>query len=345
MIHCTIHPPARKNCSADILAVFAVTPPHSTPSRLRPFVSSAVLALAFFFSLALPALAQLPDGITCDPLKWGTIDADSAGVTFTEDPSGNDLKIKCTGTAPTPGTGDYPTLSDEAIISVLEDGGYTFDERETDEVLFELSNLRFSGGQEIDYGGNFVFLGNIRSTGDRTTALNLNVRREETRDYSIEIDSVADVQTDGAGSRGIDVRYLGDVEFFNHGHVRTTGDRIPHSDGSAARSYAVEVRSIHGDALAVNETRGRITTTGSEARGLVARAVDGDAEAINHGTVETSGDGFSRSDAYGIYGYSEGGHATAVNEASGQITTVVRVHTVSMQNPMGLRRRPRIMER
>ena len=260
---------------------------------LRLPVPSAVLALAFVFSLAFPAVAQLPDGITCDPLKWGTIDADSTGVTFTEDPSGNDLKIKCTGTAPTPGTGDYPTLSDEAIISVLVDGDDTFDdERETDEVLFELSNLRFSGGQEID-GGNLIFLGNIRSIGDRATALNLDVRREETRDYSIEIDSVADVQTDGAGSRGIDVRYLGDVEFFNHGHVRTTGDRIPHSDGSAARSHAVEARSMHGDAVAVNETRGRITTTGSEARGLVARAVDGDAEAINHGTVETSGDGFS----------------------------------------------------
>ena len=171
--------------------------PHSTPSWLRLPVSSAVLALAFVFSLAFPALAQLPDGITCDPLKRGTIDADSAGVTFTEDPSGTDLRIKCTGTAPTSDTGDYATLSDEAIISVLEDGGYT-DESDSDEVLFELSNLRFSGGQEIDYGGNFVFQGNIRSTGDRTTALNLNVRLEETRDDSIEIDSVADVETEGA---------------------------------------------------------------------------------------------------------------------------------------------------
>ena len=122
-------------------------------------------------------------------------------------------------------------------------------------------------------------------------------------------------------SRGIYIRYLGDVEFFNHGDVRTTGDRLTGSGDSVSRSHAVEVRSMHGDAVAVNETSGRITTTGSEARGLVARAVDGDAEAINHGTVETSGDGFSSSDAYGIYGYSEGGHATAVNEASGQITT------------------------
>ena len=294
--------------------------PHSTPSRLRLSVSSAVLALAFFFSLALPALAQLPDGITCDPLKRGTIDADSTGVTFTEDPSGTDLRIKCTGTAPTPGTGDYPTLSDEAIISVLEDGGYT-GESDADEVLFELSNLRFSGGQEIDYGGNFVFTGNIQSIGDRATAFRLDVQREETRDDGIEIDSVADVETDGAASRGIYVRYLGDVEFFNHGDVRTTGDRLARPDGSASRSHAVEVRSIDGDAVAVNEVGARITTTGSEARGLVARAGDGNAEAINHGTVQTSGDGFSTSEAYGIYGYSEGGDATAVNEAGGQITT------------------------
>lgn len=293
--------------------------PHSTPSRLRLSVSSAVLALAFVFSLAFPALAQLPDGITCDPLKRGTIDADSTGVTFTEDPSGTDLRIKCTGTAPTPGTGDYPTLSDEAIISVLEDGGYT-GESDADEVLFELSNLRFSGGQEIDYGGNFVFTGNIQSIGDRATALNFDVQREETRDDTIEIDSVADVETEGAGSRGIYVRYLGDVSFYNHGDVRTTGDRLTGTDGSVSRSHAVEVRSIDGDAVAVNEVGARITTTGSEARGLIARAGDGDAEAINHGTVETSGDG-STSDAYGVRAYSDGGAATVVNEASGQITT------------------------
>ncbi|MCY4488317.1 MAG: hypothetical protein OXF11_14555 [Deltaproteobacteria bacterium] len=124
------------------------------------------------------------------------------------------------------------------------------------------------------------------------------------------------IETRGTGARGVRASVLGPGTALavNEGSVTIRGG--PSDNGFVARAVEADAEGESGTAQANNETGAFITTTGVEARGLVARAAT--AVATNKGTITTSGSG-----AYGANASADlvSGSAQAINDDGATIST------------------------
>ena len=147
----------------------------------------------------------------------------------------------------------------------------------------------------------------------------------------------ATVTTEGKGSPGM---WAGNsdgrvpavagrrAEVENRGTITTSGD-----EAGTNRSHGMSASSQYGSAYAANHEGAAVTTTGRGARGVVASnaytgygSPDQVAYALNHGTIETTGDGFHNDtwefNADGLAAFSGGDSpAVAVNAYEGEIET------------------------
>ncbi len=158
--------------------------------------------------------------------------------------------------------------------------------------------------------------------------------------------NVGDIETRGAGAVAIVAVAGGNgaAAATNSGSVTVRGDPFEATIGNVGQpnwATGVEAYSERGDATAENAADGAILATGRGANGVVAGSGgfygttgDGDAVAVNRGTVTVSGDASEVMDpdntawfgqvgnSEGVYAWTEGtGQAFASNEAGGRIET------------------------
>ena len=142
------------------------------------------------------------------------------------------------------------------------------------------------------------------------------------------------IETHGAGSRGIGASSSGAASNLaiatNRGSVTTRGNRLV--IGSRAReANGVYAWVENGISRASNETGASIRTYGTGASGLSAYnseylvpSLGQRADAVNRGTITTSGHQSGTTRAHGMQASSTSGTATSVNHGAGTVTTTGR---------------------
>ena len=198
--------------------------------------------------------------------------------------------------------------------------------------------------------------GSITTTGDPTVATssgeNFLRRSYGVFSYSdrgnADIKNYGTVTTSGTGARGLNAYVAsgdGSASIWNHGTVTTTGAVANMSSLTGAAEGVRASADGTGDADAVNESTGTVTTEGVGAAGLTAYAKAGNANVVNRGIVKTSGGTFKvgtelNSRPLGIYasvwGATGGGDADAQNR--GTVTTSgvgARAVSASTENVSG----------
>ncbi len=124
----------------------------------------------------------------------------------------------------------------------------------------------------------------------------------------------------------------GDINIINRKQISTSGDG--HDFGGETGVYNAHGISAHmndspGNISLRNESAGKITTSGTGARGMTGYTEGtGNVQVENFGTVTTTGgmfehrtENFHRAD--GIYAGAQSGDATAINQSDAEITTGV----------------------
>ena len=176
-------------------------------------------------------------------------------------------------------------------------------------------------------GNGFLRRGSLQtSVGLNTWADGNGVMARSTNEAS------GTIRTSGTGARGINATASlgpGTAVATNRGTVTTTGGVL--QIGSDYRqAHGMNSWSEFGSAYSINQVGATVTTSGVGARGVQASIGHGGPDeiafAINHGTVETTGDGFDddisvTGVADGVAAFSREAPASAENAYTGVIET------------------------
>ena len=312
--------------------------------------SGAALSLVLAGALILPQTAQATDenDNSCELSNLGIIDADGD---FSEDPSGSDFKITCTGVL----NGDLTNDSIDSIETLLADRGYV---PGTSKVLLDISGVTSQnpGIYFASVAALNILTGSLTNDGDRRDGFAVTVQGDDPANndgtaYDVVAHNRADITVQGEGRRGVRVVHEHDVStengaggsatLVNYGAVTTEGDsfiRPPDRMHRDRRTNALEaiVEGGTGNAMITNKEGAEVITKGTGGRGLHAwTGGTGTATAINEGMVTTEGDVFEGSEfaqsSIGIRASSDHGNAVAENQATGTIETEgVRAHGIGV---------------
>lgn len=141
-----------------------------------------------------------------------------------------------------------------------------------------------------------------------------------------EASNSGEVETTGAGSRGMRVRSnSGAAAATNAGSIVTRGEPWVHPDGFTLSANGMWIYAPSGTASATNADGGAIDIHGAGARGMGVQS-GGAASGTNAGSIVTRGDSHVESDGDRIRPHamaiqSDSGDATATNAAGGEIET------------------------
>lgn len=292
------------------------------PSACNSFQRTVAALGAVALVAALGAFPSAAEAVTCTAGKRGTLNDNN---TFTEGTTDSDLdyRIVCTGDADGRRvTGDdLDDAIDHADADSLDDVDYL------DEFVLELSNAYWRHyDDEVGENPTVVVLGNVQGDSGSDGVRFFGDGMDFWNDWNVE--SHATIRTTGGGA-GLTVGVGTDPHYYalrvrNFGLIETRGGGS--SDGDR-RGRGMNITSDGGDAVAINESGGSVTTRGPGARGVTAGAAAGSATAINHGTITTYGGGFIRrgslqtSGALHTWADAHGAVAQSVNESGGVIET------------------------
>ncbi len=178
-----------------------------------------------------------------------------------------------------------------------------------------------TGSTQIRNYGTVTTSGGRASIGGRTrSADGVVAGTAESGNALVVNERTGTVTTSGAGARGLVAitETTGSAEVRNHGTVTTTGalattGSLEATEENPRSAYGMTASSAgSGNALAVNERTGTVATRGADADAVFAWSAQGNAEAVNRGTVTTQGSGAPGARVAGVAAMAEQGNARII---------------------------------